>query len=78
MTTMRYDLALQAHLDWWKGQYPDRAELSIKQVADCLGVKAEKLRNDPSFPAFRDGRNFKVTVPLLARWQTDRALQKSK
>lgn len=70
---MTYQQELELHKDWWERHFPGQSELSVATVAKCLKVKADKLKTDPEFPSFRDGRNFKVTVARLARWQTDRA-----
>lgn len=73
---MQYDVALDAHLKWWNTEYPGRSEITVAEAAHNLHVKPGKLTQDPSFPWFRDGKVFKVSVPLLARWQTDRAIRK--
>ena len=75
---MRYDLSLEENQKWWEKHFPDKCEITVAKAAKCLGVKPEKLLNDPQFPKFRDGRNYKVTVTRLARWQTDRAFGKYK
>ena len=75
---MMYDRTLQENQEWWEKHFPNKCEITVAKAAKCLGVKADKLITDPTFPSFRDGRNYKVTIPRLARWQTDRAFGKYK
>ena len=58
------------HLEQVAAHFGDKHLIPIKEAAEFLGVKADRLRESREFPAKKFEGRYYVTQVALARWMS--------